>query len=469
MKRADALDALRGIAILLMVLSGNLHGAVPLPAWMYHAQVPPPSFVFTPDLPGITWVDLVFPFFLFAMGAAVPFALSKRLDGGVPRWRIVLQILFRGVLLAWFAIYLQHIKPFVFSKAPTTGDWLMGILGFALLFPVFLRLPEKMAPALRLGIRAGGVLGSALLVSSLRFPDGSGFTVTRSDIIIIVLANVAVAGGLLWLFTRHAVLPRLGVLGVLLALRLTQGVEGSWNQWLWNSSPVPWVSTVHFLQYLFIVVPGTIAGDLMYSWMKSPDRSADAEGQPGGKRHAVIAVLMAAIVVVTVAGLFSRYLLTTVGVDALLCVAAGLVLARDRSSFGSLFRQLFHWGWYWLLLGLVFEAYEGGIKKDHPTMSYYCVTTGLALFTTVAFAVVCERFRRSHIIRLLIENGRNPMIAYVAGSTLILPLLAVTRLELLLDALSATPWLIFLRGMLITLLVSLATAFFSKKQLYWRT
>ncbi|HLO52557.1 MAG TPA: DUF5009 domain-containing protein, partial [Kamptonema sp.] len=39
-KRADALDALRGIAVLAMVLSGTIARKT-LPAWMYHAQEPP--------------------------------------------------------------------------------------------------------------------------------------------------------------------------------------------------------------------------------------------------------------------------------------------------------------------------------------------------------------------------------------------------------------------------------------------
>ena len=83
--RFDALDALRGIAILAMLLSSEMpFGANSLPAWMYHAQVPPPEHQFIPN-PGITWVDLVFPFFLFSMGAAFPLAMRKRLDASDER------------------------------------------------------------------------------------------------------------------------------------------------------------------------------------------------------------------------------------------------------------------------------------------------------------------------------------------------------------------------------------------------
>jgi predicted acyltransferase len=468
-KRADALDALRGLAILLMILSGNIHFANPLPAWMYHAQVPPPDFVFKPDLPGITWVDLVFPFFLFAMGAAFPFALSKKLDAGVPRWRIVLQIVLRGILLTGFAIYIQHIKPFAFSAEPTIGDWLLGLLGFALLFPILLRLPHTLKPAVRYAIKAAGVLGAAGLLSYITFPDGTGFSITRSDIIIIVLANVAVLGSLIWLVTRDTIVPRLGVLGILIALRLTQSIDGSWNQWLWHFTPFPWMYSLYYLQYLFIVLPGTIAGDMIYRWMNAPEHDR-MEEEPAGQGQQIPAfLLMIVLLVVNVSGLYSRMVLATAVADAVLCVAGYVLLSRSRSAIGTLHRSLFHWGFYWLVLGMVFEAYEGGIKKDHPTMSYYFVTTGLAVFTYVAFSVLCDHFKKSKYVRILIDNGQNPMIAYVGGSALVLPILAVTHLGSILDVLSVTPWLGFVRGVIFTSLVALATSFFTRKKLFWRT
>lgn len=60
-QRALALDALRGYAIITMVLSATIISSI-LPGWMSHAQTPPPDHIFNPEIPGITWVDLVFPF-----------------------------------------------------------------------------------------------------------------------------------------------------------------------------------------------------------------------------------------------------------------------------------------------------------------------------------------------------------------------------------------------------------------------
>ncbi|MBF1074842.1 MAG: DUF5009 domain-containing protein, partial [Prevotellaceae bacterium] len=56
MNRSHALDALRGYAIMTMILSATEAFGI-LPPWMYHAQVPPPGHAFNPHIYGITWVD----------------------------------------------------------------------------------------------------------------------------------------------------------------------------------------------------------------------------------------------------------------------------------------------------------------------------------------------------------------------------------------------------------------------------
>jgi predicted acyltransferase len=155
--RAHALDALRGFAILTMVLSGVIPYGV-LPNWMYHAQVPPPDHQFNPNLPGLTWVDLVFPFFLFALGAAILFALSRRIEKGVPYPKIVFGIFERGFLLGFFAIFLRHVRPHVINPVPTTTVWLIALLGFLLMFLIFTRLPKDWNHYLKWAVRIVGWL-----------------------------------------------------------------------------------------------------------------------------------------------------------------------------------------------------------------------------------------------------------------------------------------------------------------------
>ena len=125
--RAYALDALRGYAIITMVLSATIVTQV-LPGWMSHAQTPPPDHIFNPSLPGITWVDLVFPFFLFAMGAAFPFSIGKRAEKGDSKLKLIYEAVKRGVQLTFFAIFIQHFYPYVLSSPQDIRAWLLAIL-----------------------------------------------------------------------------------------------------------------------------------------------------------------------------------------------------------------------------------------------------------------------------------------------------------------------------------------------------
>ncbi|MDP3444359.1 MAG: DUF5009 domain-containing protein, partial [Ignavibacteria bacterium] len=444
-------------------------GSIPfggfLPAWMYHAQLPPPSHVFNPNLPGITWVDLVFPFFLFAMGAAFPFALTKKLNSGIPKWKLFIQILQRGLMLALFAIFIQHTKPYALSQNPQSIHWITAIMAFALLLFLLTRFPNTISLKTKIIFKIVSAAAAVALLYPLTFSNGSGFSLNRSDIIILVLANTAFFGSLIWILTRSNIMLRVGILAFLLALRLTQNIEGSYNFWLWNYSPFPWLYKLYYLQYLFIVIPGTIAGDLIHKWIQvTEEQNLENKNKLG-----LIAFIMLSIVIVTVIGLFNRQIVSTLIFDSLLLTGAYIILLREDSNYFKLIKNLTSWGTYWLILGFFFEAFEGGIKKDKSTLSYYFITSGLAFFIYNMLTILIDRFEFSNKLRLLIANGQNPMIAYIAGSHILMPLFALTSLNIILQKIFFTPWLGVLKGATFTLLVALITAFFTNKKLFWRT
>jgi predicted acyltransferase len=469
--RAYALDALRGFAILAMLLSGQLpYNEHALPAWMYHAQVPPPHFVWSNSVYGITWVDLVFPFFLFAMGGAFPLAFARRMDAGMPKWRLALFILERGFLLGFFALYVMAIRPYQLSKHPTVSTWLLGLFGFGLLFPILTRLPDKWPAKVRWGIKLAGWLGAILFLKFAQYPDGSGFSLERSDIIIVVLANMAVFGSLAWMLTRHHLLPRLGILGILLAIRLCNmptPLEG-WVSEIWKYSPVPWIYKLYYLQYLCIVIPGTIAGDLILQWTRQPAAPPDSKNLPAPRLIAV-AVLMFVFVLELLIGLKSRWLVTTTLFTFALCGLGWWVLSKLENETERLYKNLFLWASYWLILGLFFEPYEGGIRKDKATVSYYFITSGLAICVFIGFSVVIDVFKRRRWFQLLIDNGQNPMIAYAGINNFIIPVLALTGIETLLTNWAITPWRGFCQGMIVTLLMALVVSLCTRFRIFWRT
>lgn len=472
--RALALDALRGLAILAMLLSGQLpFNQNALPSWMYHAQEPPPTFEWIGTLPGISWVDLVFPFFLFAMGAAFPLALARRMDSKTPAWKLLAFILERGFLLGFFALFVQAIRPYTMSNHPTMATWLVALLGFFIFFPILTRLPEAWPRLIKISIRIAGWLAAVLFCVFVTYPDGSGFKLTRSDIIIVVLTNMAVFGSLVWMLTRANLLLRLGVLGVVFAIRLSNmpTPTDGWVHDLWIFSPVPWIYQLYYLQYLCLVIPGTIAGDLILQWTRRalPADVASAPASWAWRKYIFILLTMIATLLVLLAGLKARWLLETTLLVFAFCFVGWMLLQKPLNDTERLYQKLFHWAIYWLVLGLVFEPYEGGIKKDHPTLSYYFITSGLAICVFIAFSILIDVFRKKRWIGLLIDNGQNPMIAYAGINNFITPVLALVGADRLLTAFATTPWRGFWKGAIVTLLMALTVSLLTRKKIFWRT
>lgn len=69
--RVHSIDIFRGLTIFLMVFVNEVAGVHGVPSWLKHVPA---------DIDGMTFVDVVFPAFLFIVGMAIPFAIKKRRD-----------------------------------------------------------------------------------------------------------------------------------------------------------------------------------------------------------------------------------------------------------------------------------------------------------------------------------------------------------------------------------------------------
>jgi predicted acyltransferase len=94
--RLMSLDLFRGATIAGMILVNNA-GDEPASYWpLKHAQ-----------WNGWTPTDLVFPFFLFIVGVAMPFSFSARLKRGDSRRKLLRHVLWRGVVLFALGMFLN--------------------------------------------------------------------------------------------------------------------------------------------------------------------------------------------------------------------------------------------------------------------------------------------------------------------------------------------------------------------------
>lgn len=466
-KRNESLDALRGFAILTMVLSGSIAFGGVLPSWMYHAQVPPPDHNFHPEIAGITWVDLVFPFFLFSMGASLPFSLANKIHS-TPGWKVAGNILLRGFLLCFFSLFTMHVRSFI-NYDINIEKCLLALGAFILIHLIFVQWPYHINKKWPLVIKIISFIISIFILSQLQFKDGSGFMITRTDIIIIVLANMAVFGSAAWVLTPKKPWYRILILPFIMGVFLSGTVAGSWTEMLYKWAPVKGLYSFYYLKYLFIIIPGTIAGDWLKEYMKRQEVQKVQVGTI--KSESIMVALLAWMLVFSnLAGLFGRFLIPNLISSSIIIMASIHLSNKIEAKKGDrLYGRLIKAGSYLLLLGLVFEAYQGGIKKDSSTYSYYFVTSGLAFFVLTSF-MLCEGQKlMMGPIRYLAKNGKNPMVAYVAGNLILIPILYITHCNTLLDKMNGNAWTGFLRGVLFTGIVSLITIAFVKLKFFWKT
>lgn len=275
--RAHALDALRGYAIITMVLSAMEAFSV-LPRWMYHAQVPPPDHVFDPTIYGITWVDIIFPFFLFSMGAAIPLSLGRQHAKGESIMKLTWKTVQRWVKLTFFAIFIIHAFPFMLGYEQEWMRYAMPIFFFILLCLMFMPNPFGLSP-----YKARAITWSAYLVAVgfmllQPYAGGAPFRLTDSDCIMLILANVSLTGSIIYLLTIGHPLRRLALLPFLIALFMAAHTANSWPALLIHTSWLPWLYLPAYQEYLLIIIPGTVAGEWIAQWLEKMKANDTSKG-----------------------------------------------------------------------------------------------------------------------------------------------------------------------------------------------
>ena len=108
--RLVSLDAFRGLTVAAMVLVNN--------PGTWRAVYPPLRHA---EWHGLTPTDLIFPFFLFIVGVAIPLALGRRVDGGERRSAIVAKILRRSVIIFALGLLLHAVPDFDMASLRIPG------------------------------------------------------------------------------------------------------------------------------------------------------------------------------------------------------------------------------------------------------------------------------------------------------------------------------------------------------------
>lgn len=254
--RVLSIDVFRGIIIFTMVFVNELAGIADVPQWMKHLPA---------DVDGMTFVDLVFPAFLFIVGMSIPFAIQARANKGDSAVEIFKHIALRSLGLIVIGVFMVNAESGYDVAAMGISIPLWTLLMFIYVLLIWSNYPKTLSPAIALGAKFIGVVGLVMLWWMYKGPNDTGMTTQWWGILGLIGWAYLIAGSL-FLLTRQFAVPMIQFVtlaSVSLALLVVFFVLNSVNV-----SDIPVLKTLvennNNHTHAAIVLAGVILSQLFY-------------------------------------------------------------------------------------------------------------------------------------------------------------------------------------------------------------
>lgn len=195
--RVLSIDVFRGIIIFTMVFVNELAGIADVPQWMKHLPA---------NVDGMTFVDLVFPAFLFIVGMSIPFAIQARANKGDSELEIFKHIALRSLGLIVIGVFMVNAESGFDAAAMGISMPLWTLLMFICVLLIWSNYPKTLPPAIVIGAKLLGVAGLAMLWWMYKGPNDTGMTTQWWGILGLIGWAYLIAGTL-FLITRQFAVP----------------------------------------------------------------------------------------------------------------------------------------------------------------------------------------------------------------------------------------------------------------------
>ena len=252
-ERLRALDVFRGATILGMILVNNpgtwAHIYPPLRHAAWHGWTP---------------TDLIFPFFLFIVGVAIPLAYAKRLRKGIPEGTLVIKATKRAAILFGLGLFMAAYPFVTFEPTIALRDLgtlrIMGVLQrIAVCYLLASLFYLYTSPRTWMGATAAILLGYWALLALVPVPGfGAGQLDVPEGTLAAYLDRMLLGTGHLWVGANREWDPE-GLLSTLPALATT--LFGVWTGQLVRNTTVPLI-----LRVTRLFAAGVVLVMLGYVW-----------------------------------------------------------------------------------------------------------------------------------------------------------------------------------------------------------
>jgi heparan-alpha-glucosaminide N-acetyltransferase len=341
--RLACLDTFRGFDILVMVFVNYIAAMQAIPFLLRHAKA---------EMDAYTITDVVFPGFLFIVGAAIPLSFGKRTEAGTSLGRVLGRVIIRTAGLVFLGVL--EVNREQFSAADTGVSkalwYLLAYLAVIALWNMYPKTEDNRRRKVYLGLRIGAVLLLLVLVILFRGRTETGDLVWLQTSwwgILGLIGWAYLICTLIYLAFGRSRAALLGVLGLFIAINIG-GHLGA----LGFLGPIMSDKTVAMMScHSAIVLAGALVGTLFASSSKKTS-------------------------------------------------------PKER----SLFMLGFGLGLY--SAGLLLRPIQG-ISKNRATESYALVTAGVCCLLFLGFYLLMDVLMVRRWSSFLQPVGKNPLLAYI--------------------------------------------------------
>ena len=167
-RRILPIDIFRGLTILVMIFVNELSGIEGIPLWAKHLPA---------DANAMTFVDIVFPAFLFIVGMSMPFAAQIKLSRGSSVFSVFKDGLIRGGSLIIIGVFMvNNIWGWDEVEMPFSIH-IWATLMFASIMLIWAYYPKHLSPKLTNGLKVLGAFSLLALWWLYEGAEGQGMTV----------------------------------------------------------------------------------------------------------------------------------------------------------------------------------------------------------------------------------------------------------------------------------------------------
>jgi predicted acyltransferase len=247
--RILSIDIFRGLTILTMIFVNDLAGVKDIPGWLKHMPA---------NVSGMTFVDLVFPAFLFIVGMSIPLAMKNRVKRNYSTFQTWKHILLRTAGLIILGVFMVNIGRLNSLATGLSKHWWM-LLMFLSVILVWNQYPKSVdyKKYVFTGLKALGLITLFLLAYIYKGGKEPDITWMKTMWwgILGLIGWAYLFGTLSYFFTKDNIIPLIGVLIISSLLYIGDKTGGLGfltfiNDHLWIAG--------HIGGHLSIVVAGVI-------------------------------------------------------------------------------------------------------------------------------------------------------------------------------------------------------------------